>query len=355
MLWQKKVGYATLLHTLNRYIHVHLYSPVALINYNCKPLERCEYDAYGNCHVLEPNYTEKPDGISDFDILDNGSLKLQYNRNRYYDQYTGRWLTHDPLGITPNSPWPNRFGGIHQYDDGLNVYEAAASNPVITVDPWGLAGLFPWPRPVPRGRGAAPLRAIDCPDGGCPTGWLDPLPSSGLTQDWHVSNAVTNYVADLGDREFSHRSHFAHRLAARRGFYEWTKNVEPELISRGKYLGYGLYPCTCTCFDYSHSGVSKWGWAIDEHDGIDNWAGIINVCWGPTDEYCDLAYSASCCVKRNCADGKFVGELVCRVRFDMKDKFSFDVSGWPPAKRFGVPFWHIIHCDKTLDVTIPLF
>ena len=33
------------------------------------------------------------------DILDNGSLKIQYNRNRYYDYYTGRWLTHDPLGI----------------------------------------------------------------------------------------------------------------------------------------------------------------------------------------------------------------------------------------------------------------
>ena len=33
------------------------------------------------------------------DILDNGSLKIQYNRNRYYDYYSGRWLTHDPLGI----------------------------------------------------------------------------------------------------------------------------------------------------------------------------------------------------------------------------------------------------------------
>jgi len=75
--------------------------------------ERYEYDAYGNCHVLEPNFAPDPDGISDYgnpylctasrlDILDNGSFKLQYNRNRYYDQYTGRWLTHDPLGITPN-------------------------------------------------------------------------------------------------------------------------------------------------------------------------------------------------------------------------------------------------------------
>jgi len=56
------------------------------------------------------------------DILDNGSLKLQYNRNRYYDQYTGRFFTHDPLG----------------YVDGMNLYEYVGSNPVANADPFGL-------------------------------------------------------------------------------------------------------------------------------------------------------------------------------------------------------------------------
>ena len=32
------------------------------------------------------------------DILDGGALKIQYNRNRYYDYYTGRWTTQDPAG-----------------------------------------------------------------------------------------------------------------------------------------------------------------------------------------------------------------------------------------------------------------
>ena len=55
------------------------------------------------------------------DILDSGSLKIQYNRNRYYDYYTGRWLTHDPL----------------DYTDSMNLYEYASSKPVMFGDPWG--------------------------------------------------------------------------------------------------------------------------------------------------------------------------------------------------------------------------
>jgi|GEM_PF-1237932 len=58
------------------------------------------------------------------DFLDNGSLKIQLNRHRYYDYYTGRWLTEDPLG----------------YEDGLNLYEYVAGNPLIVVDPIGAAG-----------------------------------------------------------------------------------------------------------------------------------------------------------------------------------------------------------------------
>jgi len=61
------------------------------------------------------------------DILDSGSLKLQYNRSRYYDYYTGRWLQAEKLGMIPNDEQINPFGVEKQYQDGLNLYEALAS------------------------------------------------------------------------------------------------------------------------------------------------------------------------------------------------------------------------------------
>ena len=132
------------------YVHDHLYSPVALLFWTgSDAVERYEYDAYGNCHVLEPNYAEDADGESDYgnpylftgrqvDYLDSGSLRIQYNRNRYYDQYTGRWTTHDPLGITPNAHRPNTFSVPEQYRDGANIYEYGKTNPLNQADPWGL-------------------------------------------------------------------------------------------------------------------------------------------------------------------------------------------------------------------------
>ncbi len=71
------------------------------------------------------------------DILDDGSLKIQYNRNRYYDSYTGRWTTHDPLGITPNQWEANRLAPPNQYNYGLNLYEYVSSNPVDRLDASG--------------------------------------------------------------------------------------------------------------------------------------------------------------------------------------------------------------------------
>ena len=116
------------------YTHDHLYSPAALVHTNGTVLERYEYDAYGNPYILDAQYA--PRTTSNYgnpylftgrraDYLDSGSLKIQYNRNRYYDYYSGRWLTHDPLG----------------YVDGMNLYEYVKSNPVINKDPMGLSAI----------------------------------------------------------------------------------------------------------------------------------------------------------------------------------------------------------------------
>jgi RHS repeat-associated protein len=92
--------------------------------------ERYEYDAYGNCQIMDASYNPRSSSSygnpyyftgRQLDFLDGGNLKIQYNRNRYYDYYTGRWLTPDP----------------EEYADGLNLYEYGGSDPVSRTDPFG--------------------------------------------------------------------------------------------------------------------------------------------------------------------------------------------------------------------------
>jgi len=86
------------------------------------------------------------------DILDNGSLTIQYSRNRCCDYYTGRFTTHDPLGITPNPPKPNIFEIVRQYKASLNLYEYVGSKPLNKVDPCGLGPVDNCWGPVVRWR-----------------------------------------------------------------------------------------------------------------------------------------------------------------------------------------------------------
>jgi len=128
------------------YIHDYLYSPVALTNFLGNVVERYEYDAYGSPTIWDAGFTTKKDapGWNPYlftgrrvDILDSGSLKIQYNRSRYYDYYSGRWLTHDPLGITPNPQRQSRFEPLEQYSSDLCLYTYVSDRPVIGSDPDG--------------------------------------------------------------------------------------------------------------------------------------------------------------------------------------------------------------------------
>jgi len=112
------------------YIQDHLYSPAALTDASGNVIERYEYDAYGQPYIMDASYNARSSSSygnpylftgRNVDFLDNGSLILQYNRFRYYDYYTGRWFSYDPIG----------------YWDSLNLFEYAGSNPIIRTDPFG--------------------------------------------------------------------------------------------------------------------------------------------------------------------------------------------------------------------------
>ena len=91
------------------YLHNQLYSPVALTDDTGAVVERYEYDVYGKATIRDTEYETRATSQYGnaylftgrcFDILDNGSLKIQYNRNRYYDYYIGE---HPYITPTVNS------------------------------------------------------------------------------------------------------------------------------------------------------------------------------------------------------------------------------------------------------------
>ncbi|MBI9018050.1 MAG: hypothetical protein JEZ07_12410 [Phycisphaerae bacterium] len=139
------------IHTV---LHDHLYSPVALVDSSGVIVERYEYNAYGKPTIYDGDYQEISATAHDnqvyftgrrVDVLDGGDKLLQYSRNRYLDYDTGRWLSHDPLGIVPDS-YRNVFMVQDQYTNGLNIYAYVGNSPVVNFDPdgrvwgWVIAG-----------------------------------------------------------------------------------------------------------------------------------------------------------------------------------------------------------------------
>ena len=65
--------------------------------------------------------------------------RVFYNWHRYYDPYTGKYITSDPLGLV----------------DGPNTYQYACSNPVRYIDSLGLQSAVGAANPVNAGSFAA--------------------------------------------------------------------------------------------------------------------------------------------------------------------------------------------------------
>ncbi len=77
----------------------------------------------------------------------DAEIDLQYNRARYYDQTTGRWISQDPLG----------------FDAGdSNLYRYVNNNPLFNTDPSGCQG-YPYlpPNTPPRRPTDPPLGAAN--------------------------------------------------------------------------------------------------------------------------------------------------------------------------------------------------
>ncbi len=91
-------------------------------------IERYTYDPYGKVEIFDASWNSRASSSYDNSILFAGYYRdvesdIYSVRYRNYHPDLGRWLQRDPLG----------------YVDGMSLYEYVSSNPVMYLDPLGLA------------------------------------------------------------------------------------------------------------------------------------------------------------------------------------------------------------------------
>jgi len=270
------------------------------------------------------------------DILDNGSLKIQYNRNRYYDYYTGRWLTHDPLGINPAGGMANPFAIIDQYRGGLNLYQYTGGNPVMETDALGF---------------------LECPDCNCKSGLLTEGPTSGIGAGFwgdlgSISASLHFFSGGGSPKIFTHESKFSKWVAASRGVRHGIRLGFRSLEEKAKKLVVTKPSLSCTPATITGFAGGYW------YDEEDEWKGFATLGSGTgNDPYSNFTFRAKCCLKRACCiRGNLDVNIECKVRFKLKDKYSYDAYlGAVPIIGWGTPFWTTVYFYKDFgpkDITI---
>ncbi len=94
-------------------------SVVALSNAAGDTVQTYEYSVYGEVAVEDANH---PNPYMFAGVRYDIEIGLYYNRARYYNPFTGRFLQTDPIG----------------YKDGMNMYRYCKNSPLTLRDPSGL-------------------------------------------------------------------------------------------------------------------------------------------------------------------------------------------------------------------------
>ncbi|MEJ5128141.1 RHS repeat-associated core domain-containing protein, partial [Comamonas sp. MYb21] len=140
---------------IRHYLCDHLGTPHALIREDTQLEWAVQLDAWGNVRA-----EHNPSGLYQPIRLPgqhaDGDTGLYYNRYRYYEQQTGRYINQDPIGLK----------------GGLNVLMYGECNPLTLVDPYGLQAIMLPPPPIPF-----PIGGVN--SGGFPRDPDDIRPPSG--------------------------------------------------------------------------------------------------------------------------------------------------------------------------------
>jgi RHS repeat-associated protein len=104
-----------------------------LVDWSGNVQDHIEYDGFGIATHTNSGYAHRYGFTGREYDVDTG---LQYNRARYYDSATGRWLSEDPIRLDAGD---------------ANLYRYVTNNSINNRDPSGLRGVRPTiPRPQPH-------------------------------------------------------------------------------------------------------------------------------------------------------------------------------------------------------------
>lgn len=274
--------------------HDHLNSIVALLNSAGAVVERYEYDAYGARRIYDAGFTTRT--ASNYtqtiaftgqrlDTLDGGALAVMYYKNRYYDPDTGRFLSRDPLGVTPGVAVGNPFGPTGQYKDGLVVYEYVKNNPLGHLDILGLENSMDYPETL----------------GGCAQKGMEAL--GGLAKEYfltHYCDTNDPPVVNMPVCKDGKKPLLKYKSKERYicdidfpptggiwgPFIDANRGVDPPPICKKRKITED-YECRCPC----PPGMR---WDVKRHSSFDTstashkenmGGGVIQKCWWAVDQW----------------------------------------------------------------------
>ena len=97
-----------------------------LVNHAGVAVAHYNYDAFGNVLAGDTSLTRYLYTGREFDA----ATGLQYNRNRWYDAATGRWLSQDPIGFAATFPSQGRYRLLLQFQHEGQVQTVAFTQEV---------------------------------------------------------------------------------------------------------------------------------------------------------------------------------------------------------------------------------
>jgi RHS repeat-associated protein len=144
--------------------------------------DHLDYDGFGNTTESTPSYGDRYKFTGREADADT---KLQYNRARYYDPTTGRWVRQDPIGFAAGD---------------VNLYRYVADDPVNSNDPLGLQTGVQGNRP--QSGGNSPQTGVVIfvtPMGIVAVGYYIPPGSAGVRVTPPPMREQPNFLSQLGE------------------------------------------------------------------------------------------------------------------------------------------------------------